>query len=92
MERCKSWSLNTHCFSTPGIRELTSASYRTIPGWIRLILIRKVEDIAAVGIEDKNKPERFEEAFKDVPKEAWHTFTDPAECEEIVRKAVADNA
>ena len=42
-----------------------------------------------MGIEKKNKSERFEEAFKDVPKSVWHVFTDPAECGAIVDRAVA---
>lgn len=51
-----------------------------------------MEDIAAVGIESKNKPERFEDAFKDVPESIWHVFTDPAECRAIVDKAVGADA
>jgi phosphatidate phosphatase APP1 len=41
---------------------------RMFPGWIKLILIRKVTDIAAVGIEEKNEPARFERAFTRVPR------------------------
>lgn len=67
---------------------LLARSYRTLPGWIHLILIRKVEDTAALGIGDKNDPSRFEKAFKDIPKEAWHTFTDPAECLPIIKDTV----
>lgn len=66
-----------------------ACSYREFDGWVKLILIRKVTDIAAVGIESKNEPKRFEEAFKDVPREAWHIFEDPAECNKIVEKVVA---
>lgn len=53
-----------------------------------MILIRKVEDIAAIGIEAKNEPERFEKAFKDVPRNVWHVFTDPVECNKLVQEAV----
>lgn len=67
-------------------------SYRAHPDWVKVILIRKVEDIAAIGIESKNKPERFEQAFEDVPKDVWHVFTDPAECRKIVDKAVASTS
>ena len=49
-----------------------------------MILIRKVTDIAALGIKDKNEPERFEKAFEDVPKAKWHVFEDPAECYRLI--------
>jgi len=39
---------------------------RKHPGWVKLVLIRKVTDIAAVGSEKKNEPERFEKAFEGV--------------------------
>jgi hypothetical protein len=61
------------------------SSYRTIPGWIQHIFIRKVTDIAAVGLKEKNEPERFEKAFTDVPKSAWHLFEEPTECSEIIK-------
>lgn len=64
-------------------------SYRTIPGWIGMILIRKATDVAALGIEEKNQPERFETAFKDIPRDAWHVFEDPAECEQIIRNVTS---
>lgn len=63
-------------------------SYRTVPGWIKLILIRKATDVAAVGIDEKNDPERFERAFEEVPKEAWHVFEDPRECAEIIKATI----
>jgi hypothetical protein len=53
-----------------------------------MILIRKVTDIAAIGIEEKNEPERFEKAFQDVPRDRWHVFEDPKECHEILEKVV----
>lgn len=64
-------------------------SYRLFPGWMKLILIRKVEDVAAVGLEEKNEPQRFETAFEGIPREAWHVFTDPSECLQIIKDAVA---
>jgi hypothetical protein len=45
-------------------------------------------DVAAVGIEEKNEPARFEKAFEGIPKDAWYVFEDPARCEEIIRKIV----
>lgn len=53
---------------------------RAFPGWVKLVLIRKVKDIASIGIEAKNEPARFEKAFKDVPKQLWHVFEDAKEC------------
>lgn len=41
---------------------------RAFPQWIKLVLIRKVTDVAAVGIEEKNEPKRFEKAFDGVPR------------------------
>ena len=63
--------------------------YRKFKGWVKLILIRRVDDISAVGIEEKNKPPRFEKAFKHVPREAWHVFDDPQECYKIVSDLVS---
>ncbi|KAK3402711.1 hypothetical protein B0T20DRAFT_449703 [Sordaria brevicollis] len=66
--------------STQSDPEAYGEMYRKHPEWIKLILIRKVTDIAAVGTETKNAPKRFEDAFKGVPREVWHVFEDPAEC------------
>ncbi|KAM4055674.1 actin filament organization protein App1-like protein [Hirsutella rhossiliensis] len=74
--------------STQSDPEAYGEIYRTVPGWIKLILIRKATDVAAVGIEEKNDPERFERAFEDVPREAWHVFEDPRECSEIIKAAI----
>ncbi|OAQ97237.1 hypothetical protein LLEC1_04244 [Akanthomyces lecanii] len=74
--------------STQSDPEAYGEIYRTFPGWIRLILIRKPTDTATFGLEEKNEPARFEKAFKDIPKEAWHVFEDPNECVEIVRATV----
>lgn len=53
-----------------------------------MILIRKATDVASFGIEEKNQLERFEKAFKGVPREAWHVFEEPGECRRIVRDVV----
>ncbi|KAI1813833.1 hypothetical protein GGS20DRAFT_577316 [Poronia punctata] len=74
--------------STQSDPEAYGEIYRRHPEWVKVILIRKVEDIAAIGIEDKNDPERFEKAFKDVPREAWHVFSDPETCREVVEAAL----
>jgi hypothetical protein len=56
-----------------------------------MIFIHKVDDIAAVGINEKNEPERFEKAFEGVPPEAWHLFTDPAECTQLVQDIISQD-
>ncbi|CAM1509283.1 Fc.00g030220.m01.CDS01 [Cosmosporella sp. VM-42] len=74
--------------STQSDPEAYGELYRTVPGWINLILIRKATDVAAYGIDEKNEPERFKKAFKGIPREAWHVFEDPSECGRIVRDVV----
>ncbi|KFY94479.1 hypothetical protein V500_03220 [Pseudogymnoascus sp. VKM F-4518 (FW-2643)] len=64
-------------------------SYRKYPKWVGLILIRRVENIAEVGLEEKNDASRFEEAFKDVPKSVWHVYSDPEECYKYIDEAVS---
>ncbi|KAK3291812.1 uncharacterized protein B0H64DRAFT_420050 [Chaetomium fimeti] len=54
--------------STQSDPEAYGDACRAFPGWIKLVLIRKVKDIAAIGIEEKNEPQRFEKAFEGVPK------------------------
>ncbi|KHN99245.1 uncharacterized protein MAM_02943 [Metarhizium album ARSEF 1941] len=76
--------------STQSDPEAYGEIYRAVPGWIRLILIRKATDVAAVGIREKNEPERFEKAFKDIPRDAWHVFENPRECVEIIRKTIQE--
>jgi hypothetical protein len=67
-------------------------SYREFPGWVKLILIRKVTDIAALGISAKNEPERFEMAFEGIPRDRWHVFEDPAECKSLIQSTIAADA
>lgn len=66
--------------------------YRKNPEWIKLILIRKVTDIAAIGIEEKNESARFEKAFKDVPKSVWKVFENPQECYTVVDNLVRERS
>lgn len=61
---------------------------RLYPGWVKLILIRRVTDIGAVGTEEKNLPARFEAAFEDIPRDLWHVFDDPSECQPLLHKVV----
>ncbi|KAF7523502.1 hypothetical protein G7054_g11734 [Neopestalotiopsis clavispora] len=92
MKKIHSWlpKRNMICIgdSTQADPESYGEIYRAFPGWVKLILIRKVTDIAAIGIEAKNEPERFEEAFKDVPRDRWHVFEDPAECKSIIQRVL----
>jgi len=78
--------------STQRDPEAYGAAFRAFPGWIKLILIRKVDDIAAVGIEEKNAPKRFEDAFEGVPRDAWHVFSSPSECPELLHKVIVGSA
>lgn len=71
---------------------LTFISYREFKGWVKLILIRKVTDIAAVGISAKNEPERFEKAFKHIPRDDWFVFENPVDCNKIIRDTIAQDA
>lgn len=96
MKKIHGWIPNKHLIcigdSTQTDPEAYGEMYRTYGQheWVRLILIRKVTDIAAIGgIADKNKPQRFEKAFRHVPRHVWHVFEEPAECYSIIRTAVA---
>lgn len=72
--------------STQSDPEAYGDIYRKYPGWVGAIFIRKVEDVEPVNEAEKNKPERFEKAFKDVPKDVWTVFTDPKELWDKVAK------
>jgi len=56
---------------------------------VKCILIRRVDDLSAVGIEEKNKAPRFEKAFKHVPKDVWFVFDQPEQAYQILQDAVA---
>ncbi|KAI0025939.1 hypothetical protein F4780DRAFT_774781 [Xylariomycetidae sp. FL0641] len=92
MEKIHSWlpKRKMICIgdSTQSDPESYGEIYRSYPGWIKVILIRKVEDVAALGIESKNEPERFEKAFEGVPRDVWHVFTNPAECNQILHDTI----
>lgn len=75
--------------STQADPEAYGEIYRAHPDWVGLILIRKVTDTTAVGIEAKNDPDRFEEAFKDIPRHKWHVFENPEEAKQFISRAVA---
>lgn len=74
--------------STQSDPEAYGEIYRKFPGWVRLILIRKVTDIASIGIAAKNEPERFEKAFQGVPRCRWAVFEDPTDVYALVQDLV----
>ncbi|KAL8664140.1 MAG: hypothetical protein Q9202_003324 [Teloschistes flavicans] len=65
--------------STQSDPEAYGDVYRKYKGWVRKIFIRKVTDVAEMDVEEKNTAERFEKAFREVPKDVWQVFEDPAE-------------
>lgn len=58
------------------------------PHWIQAIYIRKVLDVAEIHRTDKNSDDRFEKAFRGVPRHVWRTFVDPKELWEEVETLV----
>lgn len=70
--------------STQSDPEAYAEIFRKCPGWVRLILIRKVTDVAGDSIKEKNEPSRFEKAFEGVPSDVWHIFESPDECYKII--------
>jgi len=65
--------------STQSDPEAFGEMFRRQKKWIGAIFIRKVTGVAEMDDGTKNKPERFEKAFKDVPKSIWYVFDDPSE-------------
>jgi phosphatidate phosphatase APP1 len=68
--------------STQKDPEAYAEIYQRYPGWIHAIVIRKVTNVS--HMEEKNKPERFEEAFKEIPSDVWTVFEDPNELYDFV--------
>lgn len=48
-------------------------------GWVKRIFIRKVVGVEGMDAGVKNSEERFEAAFRDVPRGVWTVFEDPGE-------------
>ena len=70
--------------STQADPESYGEIYRRYPdGWIRAIYIRKVTDVS--NMEEKNKPERFTEAFEGVPESVWKVFERPEELKDHLK-------
>ncbi|KAH0498640.1 hypothetical protein TgHK011_005883 [Trichoderma gracile] len=74
--------------STQSDPEAYGEIYRMFPGWIRMIFIRKDTDSAAIGLAEKNEPQRFEKAFTGIPRDAWHVFENPDECLDLVKDVI----
>ncbi|KAI3329742.1 hypothetical protein F4824DRAFT_516602 [Ustulina deusta] len=95
MEKIHSWLPKRKMIcvgdSTQTDPEAYGEIYRRHPQWVKAIFIRKVEDIAAIGIETKNEPERFEKAFEGVPRAVWHVFSDPETCRKVVEEVVSEH-
>ncbi|KAJ5084472.1 hypothetical protein NUU61_009051 [Penicillium alfredii] len=68
--------------STQEDPEAYADMYRRYPNWIHAIIIRKVTDVA--HMEERNRPERFEQAFQDVPAHVWTIFEDTRELHDFV--------
>ncbi|KAJ5585103.1 uncharacterized protein N7459_004903 [Penicillium hispanicum] len=86
LEKIRRWFPNRRVLcigdSTQKDPEAYADMYRRYPGWVHGIIIRKVTDVA--HMEENNKPERFEEAFKDLPANVWTVFEDTRDLYEFV--------
>lgn len=86
MEKIRAWFPRRRVLcigdSTQRDPEAYAEMYRRYPEWIQAIVIRKVTDVA--HMEEYNKAERFEGAFKDVPADVWTVFEDPKELVEVI--------
>ncbi|KAI9734019.1 MAG: hypothetical protein M1834_002676 [Cirrosporium novae-zelandiae] len=67
--------------STQSDPETYAAVYRKHPTWIKGIFIRRVNGFWDNPEErqKKNSTDRFQEAFKDIPRELWKVFDEPTE-------------
>ncbi|KMU88580.1 hypothetical protein CIHG_06517 [Coccidioides immitis H538.4] len=63
--------------STQSDPEAYAEMYEKHGPWIKAIFIRKVMGLP--NMEEKNSPERFDKAFKKVPRTVWRVFEDPEE-------------
>ncbi|KIY03138.1 uncharacterized protein Z520_01605 [Fonsecaea multimorphosa CBS 102226] len=87
IEKIQSWLPNRKfvCIgdSTQSDPEAYAAMYAKYPDWIKAIYIRKVTE--APHMENKNKNQRFIDAFKDVPDQVWRVFVDPKELADHIK-------
>src|SRR5690606_676179 len=96
MEKMHSWFPNRKMIcigdSTQKDPEAYAAIARKYPGWIKGIYIRVVEGVDVVAEKDLNSDERFEKAFKGLPKGFWRTFRDPKDVEQWVNELVVSES
>lgn len=69
--------------STQTDPESYAEMYKMYPEWIKAIYIRKVIDVA--HMQEKNKDERFIQAFEGVPSDVWKVFVNPDELTDHVK-------
>ncbi|KAL2889247.1 actin filament organization protein app1 [Ceratocystis lukuohia] len=78
--------------STQADPEVYGSMAREFPNWVVAILIRRVKDpvspgigdgigMAEAGRQDRNTDERFENAFRGIPKEKWVVFDEAAQAQ-----------
>ena len=72
-----------------GCARLSMLTKSRIAGWIKAIFIRKVTNADYSNMTEKNKPERFTKAFKDVPRDVWQVFENPSELAGQVKRLLA---
>lgn len=90
MQKIHSW-LPTRKFvcigdSTQSDPEAYAEIYKTYPGWVKAIFIRKV--LNPPPLVGKNDPARFEKAFQGVPQSVYTVFEMPNELEEHLQRLV----
>ena len=96
LEKIHRWlpSRATVCIgdSTQADAEVYAEIYRRHPDWVRAIYVRRVPAAGdSDAMDDKNADERFAKAFKDVPKDIWRVYDDPAELYPAVEQLLAMN-
>ncbi|KAF1914519.1 actin filament organization protein-like protein App1-like protein [Ampelomyces quisqualis] len=65
--------------STQSDPEAYGEAYCKHTKWIGAIYIRKVMGVEGMDEEKKNAPDRFDKAFKGVPRDVWYVFEDAQE-------------
>ncbi|MCJ1230117.1 hypothetical protein MMC12_006788 [Toensbergia leucococca] len=82
IEKIHSWLPNRKVLcvgdSTQSDPEAYGDICRRHEGWIKAVFIRKVTDVSGMTAE-KNSDERFEKAFRGVPRDIWKVFESPEE-------------
>ena len=74
--------------STQKDPEAYAATYRKYPHAVKMIWIRIVEGVNPMEEKKLNSEERFEKAFKGVPREVWRTYKHARELQGSVGEIV----